>query len=230
MSVSESKGWWRPDAWPPALVILAPFFINKLIYASWPSYQVFLATDYIGHILGLGLVYLLLRNSATSLPIPFRLTVPSRKQLAIALSTILVLIGVNVIVLAPFRYLDAHSWRLTRFPAPTNIIVQSFDVTVGTALAGLSEEVVFRFYLINLFLLRRRSLATAVLLSTLIFAAIHWSYGPGITIFAALAGLIFASLYIAKGNLALPVIVHAGFDAAVFAGGVGALWRIYSQA
>ena len=64
----------------------------------------------------------------------------------------------------------------------------------------------------------------------MIFAAIHWSYGPGITIFAALAGLILASLYIAKGNLALPVIVHAGFDAAVFAGGVGALWRIYSHA
>jgi membrane protease YdiL (CAAX protease family) len=195
MIVSESKGWWRPDAWPPALLIVAPFFINKLIYASWPSYPVFLITDYICHMLGLGLVYLLLRNSSTPLPIPFRLTVPSRKQLAIALSTILVLIGVNVIVLTPFRYLDAHAWRLTRFPAPTNIVVQSFDVTVGTALAGLSEEVVFRFYLINLFLLRRRSPAMAVLLSTLIFAVIHWSYGPGITIFAALAGLIFASLY-----------------------------------
>ena len=49
-------------------------------------------------------------------------------------------------------------------------------------------------------------------------------------IFAALAGLIFASLYIATGNLALPVIVHAGFAAVVFAGGVGALWRIYSHA
>ena len=230
MRAVASQAWLRADAWQPALVIVAPFFVNKLIYAYSPGYQAFLITDYIGHILALGLVYLLLRNGATSLPIPFRLTVPSRKQLAIALSTILVLIGVNVVLLTPFRYLDAHSWRLTRFPAPTNIVVQCFDVTVGTALAGLSEEVVFRFYLINLFLLRRRSLATAVLLSTLIFAAIHWSYGPGITIFAALAGLIFASLYIAKGNLALPVIVHAGFDAAVFAGGVGALWRIYHQA
>jgi membrane protease YdiL (CAAX protease family) len=230
MNVGESKRWWRSDAWPPALLIVAPFLINKLIYASWPSYQVFLVTDYVCHIVALGLVYLLLRNSATSLPIPFRLTIPSRKRLAIALSTILVLIGVNVVVLTPFQYLDAHTWRLTRFPAPTNIVVQSFDVTVGTALAGLSEEVVFRFYLINLFLLRRWSLAMAVLLSTLIFAGIHWSYGPGITIFAALAGLMFASLYIATGNLALPVIAHAGFDAVVFAGGVGALWRIYSHA
>ena len=156
MRADASRAWLRADAWPPALVIVAPFVLNKLIHASWPSYQVFLITDYICHILGLGFVYLLLRNSVTSLPIPFRLTVPSRKQLAIALSAILVLIGVNVVVLTPFRYLDAHSWRLTRFPAPTNIVVQCFDVTVGTPLAGLSEEVVFRFYLINLFLLRRR--------------------------------------------------------------------------
>jgi membrane protease YdiL (CAAX protease family) len=41
--------------------------------------------------------------------------------------------------------------------------------------------------------------------------------------------LIFAILYIATGNLAEPVIAHAGFDAVVFAGGIGALWRIYSQ-
>jgi hypothetical protein len=164
MIVSESKGWWRPDGCSPALLIVAPFLINKLIYASWPSYQVFLITDYLCHILALGLVYLLLRNGATSLPIPYRLTVPSRKQLAIALSSILVLIGLNAVVLTLFRYLDAYSWRLTRFPAPTNIVVQSFDVTVGTALAGLSEEVVFRFYLINLCLLRRRSLPEAVLL------------------------------------------------------------------
>ena len=116
MRADASRAWLRADAWPPALVIVAPFVLNKLIYASWPSYQVFLITDYICHILGLGLVYLLLRNSVTSLPIPFRLTVPSRKQLAIALSAILVLIGVNVVVLTPFRYLDAPLGGSRGFP------------------------------------------------------------------------------------------------------------------
>jgi hypothetical protein len=77
MNVSESKEWWRPDAWQPALLIVAPFLINKPIYASWPTYQVFLVTDYICHMVGLGLVYLLLRNSATRFRFrsvsPFRL-------------------------------------------------------------------------------------------------------------------------------------------------------------
>jgi membrane protease YdiL (CAAX protease family) len=38
---------------------------------------------------------------------------------------------------------------------------------------GLSEEVVFRFYLINLLLLRRVSPAMAIIVSTLIFGGIH---------------------------------------------------------
>ena len=67
MRADANRAWLRADAWPPALVIVAPFVLNKLIYASWPSYQVFLITDYTCHMLGRRLVYLLLRNSATSL-------------------------------------------------------------------------------------------------------------------------------------------------------------------
>jgi hypothetical protein len=190
-----------------------------------------LVTDYICHILALGLVYLLLQEQhgfASD-------SIPSHRSVSKTAGDRLV---DNPCLDRPQRRRADPRFDISTptlggsrgFPAPTNIVVQSFDVTVGTALAGLSEEVVFRFYLINLFLLRRRSLPMAVLLSTLIFAAIHWSYGLGITIFAALAGLMFAGLYIVKGNLALPLIAHAGFDAVVFVGGVGALGRIYNQA
>ena len=230
MSVSGRKGWWRPDAWAPALLIIAPFFINKLIYARWPSYPVFLVTDYTCHILSLGLVYLLLRNTATHLPIPFRLAVPSSTELTIGLAGAALLVAANVVGVTFFRHLDAHSWRLTRFPAPTNLAVQGFDVTVGVVLAGISEEVVFRFYFTNLFLLRGASMRMTIVLSSLIFAAIHWSYGASITIFAAFAGLLFSISFIGTGNLVVPIIAHAAFDAVVFAGGIDALWRIWSQA
>ena len=60
---------------------------------------------------------------------------------------------------------------------------------------GLSEEVVFRFYLINLVLLRGMSPATAIVMSTLIFAGIHWSYGAGAVAFATLAGLALQSYF-----------------------------------
>jgi hypothetical protein len=68
------------------VLIIAPFFINKLSYARWPSYRAFLVTDYTCQILSLGLVYLLFRNTATQLPIPFRLAVPSRTELTIGLA------------------------------------------------------------------------------------------------------------------------------------------------
>ena len=230
MSVSGRKGWWRPDAWAPALLIIAPFFINKLSYARWPSYPVFLVTDYTCHILSLGLVYHLLRNTATQLPIPFRLAVPSRTELTIGLARAALLIAANVRGVTIFRHLDAHGWRLTRFPAPTNLAVQVFEVTVGVVLAGISEEVVFRFYFMNLFLARGASMSDDCPVIVDFLQQSIWSYGASITIFAAFAGLLFSISFIGTGNLVVPIIAHAAFDAVVFAGGVGALWRIWSQA
>jgi membrane protease YdiL (CAAX protease family) len=78
--------------------------------------------------------------------------------------------------------------------------------------------------------LRGASMRMTIVLSTLIFAAIHWSYGASTTIFAAFAGLLFSIGSIGTGNLAVPMIAHAVFDAVFFAGGIDALWRIYNQA
>jgi membrane protease YdiL (CAAX protease family) len=176
------------------------------------------------------LFYLLLRNAATPFPIPFRLAVPSSKSLSVALAGAAILIAANVVGVTFFRHLDAHSWRLTRFPAPTNLALQFFDVTAGVVLAAICEEIVFRFYFMNLFLLRGASMRMTIVLSTLIFAAIHWSYGASTAIFAASAGLLFSIGFIGTGNLAVPIIAHAIFDAVFFAGGIDALWRIYNQA
>ena len=66
---------------------------------------------------------------------------------------------------------------------------------------------------------------SAIATSTLIFAAIHWSYGAGSTAFAAFAGLVLSIIFLAVRNLATPVIVHAAFDAFYFTGGVALLWR-----
>jgi membrane protease YdiL (CAAX protease family) len=130
-----------------------------------------LVTDYTCHILSLGLVYHLFRNTATQLPIPFRLAVPSRTELTIGLAGAALFVAANVVGVTFFRHLDAHDWRLTRFPAPTNLAVQGFDVTVGVVLAGISEEVVFRFYFTNLFLLRGASMRMTIVLSSLIFCS-----------------------------------------------------------
>lgn len=230
MASDQSEGWWRPDAVLPALLVISPYFLNKLIYIYFPSYPVFLVTDYIGRIFSLGLLYLLLRNATTSLPIRFRLAVPSAKELSTALVGTIILIGSNVACLTIIKYLNAHSWRFTAFPSPTNSILQYFDSTVGMVFVGFSEETIFRFYLMNLLLLRGESSTMTIILSTLIFAAVHWSYGAGSVFFSTLAGLVLSMIFMATRNLVVPVVAHAAYDATYFAGGVAVLWRVYNSA
>lgn len=230
MTSRRSYGWWRSDALLPTLVVVGPYFFNKLIYIEFPTYPVFVATDYACRIFSLALLYLLLRNELTSLPIPWRLAVPSTKELLTALIGAITLVSANIVGTTFIRYLNAHSWQVTRFPLPTNSALQYFDSTVGVVFVGLSEEVVFRFYLINLLMLRGMSPTMAIIVSTLIFGGIHWSYGAGAMVFATLAGLVLSIIFMSSRNLIVPTIAHAAFDTSYFAGGVAFLWRIYNRA
>jgi membrane protease YdiL (CAAX protease family) len=230
MASRYGNEWWRPDALLPAIVVVGPYFFNKLIYIEFPDYPVFVATDYACRIFSVAFLYLLLRNEPTSLPIPWRLAVPPSKELLSALIGTITLISANVVGTTFIRYLNAHSWRVTRFPLPTNSALQYLDGTVGMVFVGLSEEVVFRFYLINLLMLRGMSPAMAIIASTLIFGGIHWSYGAGAVVFATLAGLVLSIIFVSTRSLIAPIIAHAAFDAFYFAGGVAFLWRIYNRA
>jgi membrane protease YdiL (CAAX protease family) len=227
MAIGHNNEWWRPDALLPALVVVGPYFFNKLIYIYFPEYPVFIATDYVCRIFSLAFLYLLLRSKPTSLPIPWHFAVPSIKELLMALIGTIILIGSNVVGMTFIRYLNARSWLLTRFPLPTNSVLQYFDSTVGMVFVGLSEEAVFRFYLINLLLLRGMSLAMTIVLSTLIFGGIHWSYGAGTLVFTTLAGLVLSIIFLYARNLITPIIAHTAFDAFYFAGGVTFLWRSF---
>lgn len=230
MASRQSYAGWRPDALLPALVVIGPYFFNDLIYIEFPGYPVFVATDYACRIFSLAFLYLLLRNEPTSLPIPWHLALPSTKEVLAALIGTITLISANVVGTTFIRYLNAHGWRVAEFTLPTNSALQYFDGTVGMVFVGLSEEVVFRFYLINLLLLRGMSPAMAIIFSTLIFGGIHWSYGAGAVVFATLAGLVLSLVFMSTRNLIAPIIAHAAFDVFYFAGGVAFLWRIYNRA
>jgi membrane protease YdiL (CAAX protease family) len=230
MASRQSYECWRPNALLPALIVVGPYYFNKLIYIFFPGYPIFVATDYACRTFSLALLYLLMRSEPTLIPIPWRLAVPSTRELLLALIGAVTLIGSNVVGTTFIQHLNAHSWQVTRFPLPTNSVLQSFDGTVGMVFVALSEEAVFRFYLINLLLLRGMSLVRATIVSTLIFAGIHWSYGAGAVVFAMLAGLVLSMIFTSARNLVAPIITHAAFDAFYFAGGAAFLWRFYSRA
>jgi membrane protease YdiL (CAAX protease family) len=229
MAGGQNNEWWRPDTLPPALVIIGPYFLNKLIYIYFPGNLVFEATDYACRIFSLAALYLLLRTKPIRLPIPWRLAAPSIKELLLALIGTIILIGSNVIGMTFIRSLNAHSWHLTSYALLPSAL-QYLDDTVGMAFVALSEEGVFRFYLMNLLMLRGRLPTTTIIASTLIFAGIHWSYGVGAMVFAALAGLVTSVIFLSSRNLIAPIIVHAGYDGFFFAGGIAYLWRAYNGA
>src|SRR5436309_14905909 len=97
MASRHSYERWRPDALLPALVIVGPYFFNKLIYIEFPGYLVFFATDYACRLFSLALLYLLLRYESTSLSIPWRLAVPSTKELLTALIGSTTWFGVSLV-------------------------------------------------------------------------------------------------------------------------------------
>jgi membrane protease YdiL (CAAX protease family) len=243
--MDRSNGWWQPRALLPAFIIIGPYFLNKLIYIADPGYDVFIATDYACRTWSLVWLFLLLRGTATgpagkpaiqlpnelpiALPIPWRFQMPTRSQVLIIIIGTLASIAFDVSTTKLINALNSHSGRLTSYPDATNTLLQYFDGTVGMIFVGLSEEVIFRFYLMNLLLLRGGSHATTIILSSLIFGSIHWSYGFGSVVFASVFGVLASFLLLKTRNLVVPVAVHATYDAFFFAGGIAFLGKLLSS-
>ena len=132
--------------------------------------------------------------------------------------------GILLGVLASLPLLAGLRWTLrTRFDPIQRLIrvvqdqlgplVASRSVTelaVVAALAGLSEEVLFRGVLQGE-LARRLPGFVALVLTSIAFGLTHFltvSYA----LLAGLAGLYLGAVYWAQGNLLIPIIAHALYD------------------
>jgi membrane protease YdiL (CAAX protease family) len=223
VDTTRSRAPWHPAASLPLLLIVGPYFLNKLVYIAAPGFAVFDITDYANRVFTLAVLYLVVRRSTAGLPIPWRLAWPERAEAILALAGAAALVLADVVTASAVTWLNDHSWRLTRYPEASNPLVGLVDNTLGMLLVGLSEEAVFRFYLINALLLRGLARLPALVIATLVFAAIHWSYGAGAVGYAALAGALLTAVYLATRNLTVPVLAHALYDSVYFLGGVDAL-------
>jgi membrane protease YdiL (CAAX protease family) len=87
--------------------------------------------------------------------------------------------------------------------------VASF-VMVAVVLAPLVEELVFRGLLLPL-LLRKTNTVTAVVIGGMVFALIHQNIAAVLPLFALATCMSVA--YLAAGNLLVPIVMHATFNA-----------------
>jgi len=117
----------------------------------------------------------------------------------------------------------AHRWpfgplrRLTRLV--DQLVVPLFDgctlvelVAVSVA-AGLGEELLFRGLLQGL-LSERVGVPAAILIASLVFGLAHPMSGAYVAL-ATLIGLYLGALWYWSGNLLLPIVAHAVYDAVV---------------
>ena len=84
------------------------------------------------------------------------------------------------------------------------------DLALIAAVAGVGEELLFRG-LVQGWLDARWGTPAALLVASLLFGAAHavtWTYA----VYATLVGIYLGWLWLASGNLLVPVIVHAGYD------------------
>lgn len=96
--------------------------------------------------------------------------------------------------------------------APLRIL----DLTVGLALVAVSEELVFRAALMNRLkqILRRTDMTVVV--SAIIFGAIHWGTGWGNSLTALALGIAFGMFYLSTRRVAPLIVVHYLFNLALF--------------
>jgi membrane protease YdiL (CAAX protease family) len=79
-----------------------------------------------------------------------------------------------------------------------------------SAVAGLGEELLFRFFL-QTWVSQWTGAAVGLLLASLVFGVCHW-VSPAYALIAALVGAYLGVLFILTSNLLVPALAHAVYD------------------
>ena len=79
---------------------------------------------------------------------------------------------------------------------------------IMVVVVAITEEIIFRGYLILRFRFLTGNVFVAVLVSTIVFALGHGYEGSAGVATVAFMGFIFASIYIWRGSLVAPIVMH----------------------
>ncbi|WP_372683191.1 lysostaphin resistance A-like protein [Desulfosarcina sp.] len=102
-------------------------------------------------------------------------------------------------------------FTLVRSPLPQGTVQRVLFFLVGGIVAPVAEEIVFRGLIFGY--LRRWGVPAAVLISTVLFAALHL---PAVPITQIVGGLVFAVAYHTGRSLMVPIVIHVLGNLAIF--------------
>lgn len=190
------------------LLVVGPGFINNLLNIDNENYQSWLVYDYAFRIVQLIIIYFY--------P-PFREAVrgvifngkPKLSDLLGALFAALLVLSAyqlsGLFFYDLFGGADAVSFK---YPEIEHGAIKLFDLTFGLALVAVSEEIIYRTLLAALVFRYLPGAFWVVVLSSVVFAFIHWGHGPSNVIAAFISGIIFMILYLRTRSLLPPVLAH----------------------
>lgn len=90
----------------------------------------------------------------------------------------------------------------------TSPLTVALVLASAVLIAPVTEEIIFRGYVLTMFLERKHKPLVAVLLSVLIFTSIHIVFGPGMTVYIFFWAFIPAFLYLKFKNLYPGMLFH----------------------
>jgi membrane protease YdiL (CAAX protease family) len=157
----------------------------------------------------LGIIWLLLRRDAEPMT-----------TIGWAAPSVWKEVGLGVLLFVPFRVAGAAlmaisltlgvssgsgarlAFMVARGP------VEAFLGLIMVGVVALTEETVFRGYLIHRLSTALRSATWAVALSTVLFSLLHAYQGPLGVLGNGFAGLVFALVYLWRKSLIAPIVMH----------------------
>lgn len=199
-------------------VLTVPFLLNDLANIFVRDYRLWLAIDYLFvKAFPLGVIAYLIKTNKLSWADLGLKSVPIIPM--VTLTVAMTFVGIVIDQLGG-RFLASvlPDTRLGGFPRITNPLVNQFDLTVGLALVGVVEEVIFRGLYFTVFKRYFSSVFRVFVASAVVFGIIHWSLGVSAIIHTASIGAIFMVSMWKTGSVLPTIIAHFFVNYVAFAG------------
>jgi membrane protease YdiL (CAAX protease family) len=191
-------------------IVLAPAFLNDFLYMHADTVSDWLTADYGSKLLILVLI-LIIPDTRRAVADAWNLTTLKTRPWSDTLAWTLIVAG---LVITAFIYLKppldglAPDMRLFIYPDIPDPAVYAFDLSAGLALTAITEELAFRGLMRRVIEKLTTSTVIIVLVSAMVFAAIHWSNGLGNLVISFIAGGLLMVLYLRSDSLWPPVVAH----------------------
>lgn len=193
------------------LLLTLPFFLNDIGFIVATSAGEWIAVDYSSKLVVVVAIaaFAVLRSAALEgARLPTQLWLTGAMTAAVTLALIALFFGID-------RWeLDAGTVLQSFFPLERAWLIV-FDLTAGLALTAVAEELVFRRLFLDAFA-TRWSVSSLYVVSSVAFAAIHWSNGVGTIGGAFLAGIALMWLTRRSGTVLPAIIAHYAVNLVLF--------------